>query len=238
MGKDLKHDEASRVTVSRNGVGAPAPTREYPLAGMRGAPWILVALLAVAVAWLGWRAFFYEEEGDIVGSAMLAFEKQNSLTVFSSRFEVVAESVNTPKVGPFAVDALESRQAMIVPASVEYRLDLGGMDRGDFAWDTEGETLSVVLPALTVSTPNIDEARARYFTDGVYVSRDASVSLSRNNSQQAERRARSFAENPEVMDLARAAAKDAIRQNLAIPLQVAGYGNVMVDVRFEDENEG
>src|SRR5690606_31977407 len=133
----------------------------------------------------GWRAFFHEEEGDIVGSAMLAFEEQNSLTVFSSRFEVVAESVNRPSVGPLDISALESRQAMIVPATVEYRLDLSQMDRGDFAWDPESETLEVILPGLRISTPNIDEAAARYFTDGLYVSRDASVSLSRNNSRQA-----------------------------------------------------
>ena len=230
MADDLKSRRDAAPPVERS--------REPNLTRIQAVPWLIVIVLLAAVAWLGWRAFFYQEEGDPVGSAMLAFEKQNSLTVFSSRFEVVAESVNTPSVGPFPVEALESRQAMIVPATVEYRLDLGGMDRGDFTWDAEGETLSVVLPALTVSTPNIDEAEARYFTDGFYVSRDASVSLSRNNSQQAERRARSFAENPEVMDLARVAAKDAIRQNLAIPLQVAGYGNVMVDVRFDDEDQG
>ena len=37
------------------------------------------------------------------------------------------------------------------------------------------------------------------------------------------------------MDLARAAARQAISQNLAIPLQVAGYGKVKVDVRFDGE---
>ena len=29
--------------------------------------------------------------------------------------------------------------------------------------------------------------------------------------------------------------REAVRQNLTIPLQVAGYGDVSVDVRFEDE---
>ena len=37
------------------------------------------------------------------------------------------------------------------------------------------------------------------------------------------------------MALAKVAAKDAIRQNLAIPLQVAGYGEVTVQVRFDGE---
>jgi hypothetical protein len=209
--------------------------REQALARIQAVPWLIVVVLLAAVAWLGWRAFFYQEEGDVVGSAMLAFEKQNALTVFSSRFEVVAESTSTPSVGPLDIGALESRQAMIVPATVEYRLDLSGMDRGDFAWNAETETLDVVLPPLRITRPNLDEAGARYFTEGLYVSRDASVSLSRNNSRQAETRAAEFAKNPQILALARNASKGAIRQNLAIPLEVAGYGDVTVNVRFEGE---
>jgi hypothetical protein len=212
---------------------APELGEERPLARVQAVPWLIVIVLLAAVAWLGWRAFFYEEEGDPVGSAMLAFEKQNSLTVFSSRFEVVAESVD--RRGVLNIDLLESRQAAIIPATVEYRLDLSSMDRDRFAWDAESETLSVVLPALRISRPNLDEAAQKTFTEGTYVSRDASADLARNNSQQAERKAAAFAKNPEVLALARQAAKDAVRQNLAIPLQIAGYGDVTVAVRFDGE---
>ena len=212
---------------------APELGEERPLARVQAVPWLIVIVLLAAVAWLGWRAFFYEEEGDPVGSAMLAFEKQNSLTVFSSRFEVVAESVD--RRGVLNIDLLESRQAAIIPATVEYRLDLSTMDRDRFAWDAESETLSVVLPALRISRPNLDEAAQKTFTEGTYVSRDASTDLARNNSQQAERKAAAFAKNLEVLALARQAAKDAVRQNLAIPLQIAGYGDVTVAVRFDGE---
>ena len=209
----------------------PAVRRETPLTRIQGAPWIVVIALLAAVAWLGWRAFFYQEEGDPVGSAMLAFEKQNSLTVFSSRFEVVAESVDNR--GPFG--QIEARQAVIVPASVEYRLDLSAMEEGDFAWDADSATLRVTLPQLQTSVPNIDEGSARVFTEGLFVTRDAASDLARNNSQQATRKASEFAKNPEILSLARQAAKEAVRQNLAIPLQVAGHGDVTVDVRFEGE---
>ena len=227
--RGLKEHETSALTprVGRH--------RDKALARVQAAPWLIVIVLLAAVGWLGWRAFFYEEEGDVVGSAMLAFEKQNALTVFSSRFEVVAESTSTPQVGPVPVPPLQSRQAMIVPATVEYRLDLSAMDRGDFSWDPANQTLDVVLPGLRITRPNLDEAAARYFTEGLYVSRDASISLSRSNSQQAEERAAAFARNPEVLALAREAARQAIRQNLAIPLGVAGYGDVTVNVRFESE---
>ena len=164
---------------------------------------------------------------------MLAFEKQNSLTVFSSRFEVVAESED--RRGIMGVDVLTSRQAAIVPANVECRLDLSSMDREDFLWNERTETLDVILPQLRISRPNLDEAQQKVFTEGAWVTRDASTDLARNNSQQAERKAIAFAKNPEVLGLARQAAKEAVRQNLAIPLQVAGHGDVTVHVRFQDE---
>ena len=224
MGSNLKTDTRGSET---------AKSHQPSLARLQAAPWLIVIVLLAAVAWLGWRAFFYEEEGDPVASAMLAFEKQNSLTVFSSRFEVVAESVD--KRGVLNINLLESRQAAIIPATVEYRLDLSQMDRDRFAWDEATETLDVVVPVLKISRPNLDEAEAKTFTEGTYVSRDASADLARNNSLQAERKAATFAKNPEVLRMARSAAKEAVRQNLAIPLQVAGFGDVTVNVRFDGE---
>ncbi|EDL47878.1 DUF4230 domain-containing protein [Erythrobacter sp. SD-21] len=211
----------------------PKAERSPSLARVQAVPWLIAIMLFALAAWLGWRAFIYKEEGDPVASAMLAFEKQNSLTVFSSRFEVVAESVD--RRGVLNIDLLESRQASVIPATVEYRLDLSSMDSDRLTWDEDSETLGVVLPALKISRPNLDEGAAKTFTEGTYVSRDASADLARNNSQQAERKAAAFAKNPQVLAMAREAAKEAVRQNLAIPLQVAGYGDVTVDVRFDGE---
>ncbi|WP_271076967.1 DUF4230 domain-containing protein [Aurantiacibacter sp. MUD61] len=224
-------------TKSRTGslIAEPKPSNEVADRSTGIAPWIVVALMAVALAWLAWEKWGPQDEGDIVATSMLAFERQNSLTVFSSRFDVVAESTSTPSIGPLDIDLLESRQAMIVPATVEYRLDLSGMDTSDFGWDENTQVLEVELPEITVSTPNLNEGQARFFTDGAWVSRDASASLSRSNSQIAERRAREFASNAEIMGLARSAAREAVRQNLAIPLEVAGFGDVDVRVRFADE---
>ena len=227
MANDTKHaDTLETGTVTK-------PRKEQSLARVQAVPWLIVILLIAACAWLGWRAFFHQEEGDPVDSAMLAFEKQNSLTVFSSRFEVVAESVD--KRGVLGVDLLESRQAAVIPATVEYRLDLSRMDRDRFEWDEASDTLDVILPALKISRPNLDEGSQTTFTEGTYVSRDASSDLARNNSRQAERKAAEFAKNPQVIAMARSAAKEAVRQNLAIPLQVAGYEDITVNVRFDGE---
>ena len=209
--------------------------RQQSLARVQAMPWLIVIVLLAAVAFLTWRAYFYSEESDPVGSAMLAFEKQNSLNVFSSRFEVVAESEDAR--GVLGIDLLKSRQATILPATVTYTLDLSHVGRDSFAWDASNETLDVVLPALKISRPNLDEAAAREFTDGNWVTAGAQRALSKNNSLQAERKAAAFAKNPQVLALARQAAKEAVRQNLAIPMQVAGYGDVKVKVRFEGEKQ-
>lgn len=217
----------------RTEIGTVLVHREKSLARIQAVPWLIVIVLIAATAWLTWRAFFFNEEGDPVGSAMLAFEKQNSLTVFSSRFEVVAESTNSQ--GVLGIDLIKSRQAAIIPAMVEYRLDLSTMDRDRFQWDEATNTLAVTLPTLRISRPNLDEAQARTFTEGNFVTGGAAQALARNNSLQAERKAAEFAKNPQVLALARNAAREAVRQNLAIPLQVAGYENAKVTVRFDGE---
>lgn len=231
MAQELK--EPALKDRTRSDTDAIPAWRERSLARIQAVPWLIVIVLLAATAWLSWKAFFDHEEGDPVASAMLAFEKQNSLTVFSSRFEVVAESTNSQ--GVLGIDLLKSRQAAIIPALVEYRLDLSSMDRDRFQWDEGTNTLAVTLPTLRISRPNLDEAQARLFTQGNFVTGGAAQALARNNSLQAERKAASFAKNPEVLGLARQAAKDAVRQNLAIPLQVAGYADAKVTVRFDGE---
>src|SRR5690606_25828101 len=49
------------------------------------------------------------------------------------------------------------------------------------------------------------------------------------------RKASAFAKNPEVLALARTAAKEAVRQNLAIPLQIAGYDRATAQVTLDGE---
>ncbi|MEL6485533.1 MAG: DUF4230 domain-containing protein [Pseudomonadota bacterium] len=193
--------------------------------------WLVIAVLAASAVFLGWRAYIYEEEGDPVASAMLAFEKQNSLIVFASRFEVVAQSEYEQTIATVPVRRV--RQAMIVPATLDYRLDLSAMDASDFVWDEASATLTVTLPQLQTSTPNLDEANARLFTEGLLNTGGSQQMLSASNSRIAQQKASAFAKNPEILSLARAAAKDAVRQNLAIPLQVAGFDNARIKVEFE-----
>ncbi len=190
-------------------------------------PW---ALFAATLAVLGWHVFKPEKLGDPLATSLVAFEKQNRLTVFSAELAPVVSSDDARYFG-----LLKTKQVAVIPARVDFTMDLSAMNRDRLKWDQEKRRLDVLLPPLQLSRPNLDEARAQYLREGVFITREAQDKLNRNTTQLAEQQATRAAANPVLMTLARNAAKDAIRQNLAIPLQVSGYGDVTVAVRFEGE---
>ena len=199
----------------------------------------LLTLPAVAALGLlalgGWYALksLAPDHGDPVAASLLAFEKQDRLTVFSAQLALVSASEDARVFG-----MLKSKQVAVIPARVDYSLDLTQMTPARMNWDQGKQTLDVTLPPLQLSRPNLDEAHAQYLREGVWITGEAQAKLTRDNTLVAERQAADQARNPALLTLARSAAKDAIRQNLAIPLQVAGYGAVSVTVHFDDEPAG
>ncbi len=209
---------------------SPEISRTQPLALVQGVPWLLFIVALALIAWLGWKAFGPKDLGDPLATSLVAFEKQNTLTVFSAQLAPVVASNDSRLFG-----TIQSRQVAVIPSRVDYTLDLSEMNASRLKWDADSETLDVQIPAVKVGKPNLDEGRAQYLREGIWISRDAQDSLTRKNTKLAEQQAVTQAGNPILLGLARTAAKDAIRQNLAIPLQVAGYGNVTVNVRFDGE---
>ena len=120
------------------------------------------------------------------------------------------------------VGAWETSTADGKPHQLRYRLSANGY---------------ALVETWTPGPPNLDEARAQYLREGVWISRTTQDKLTRENTEAAQRQASEEAVNPVLMSLARAAAKDAVRQNLSILLGVAGYGDVTVNVRFDGEKE-
>ncbi|WP_126172967.1 DUF4230 domain-containing protein [Altericroceibacterium xinjiangense] len=221
---------------TREGTRAPGvaepPHRDQPLARVQALPWLLFILMLALATWLAWQAFGPEDNGDPLATSLVTFEKQNRLTVFSAQLAPVVSSSDTRYLG-----LVNSRQVAVIPARVDYSLDLSQMDRNRLSWSPETNTLGVLLPPLRISKPNLDEARAQYLREGTWITREAQDKLTRDNTKLAEQLAVQQAANPVLVGLARSAAKDAIRQNLAIPLQVAGFGEVEVNVRFEGEKQ-
>ncbi len=195
--------------------------------------WLLPGLVGVnlaVAAWLLWRALFASPHGDPLATSLLALEKQNRLTVFSAQLSPVVAADDARLFG-----MLKSRQVAVIPARVDYGVDLSAMGKDRLTWDPVTQQLSVRLPPVQVSAPNLDEARAQYLREGVWITADAQTKLTRDNSLLAQQQAVQQAQNPVLMDLARQAARQAVSQNLAIPLAAAGYDRIRVTVRFDGE---
>jgi hypothetical protein len=212
----------------------PRPEPSAPLVQVRGRlavlPWLLFLGAAAIAVWLAWQMWKPVPIGDPLATSLVAFDKQDRLTVFSAELAPVVASDDSRLFG-----LVTSRQVAVIPARVDYAIDLGKVGRDRMRWDAASQTLTVRLPALEVTRPNLDEARAQYLREGVWITRAAQDKLTRDNTKLAERLAVEQAANPVLLGLARSAAKDAIRQNLAIPLQVAGFGDVKLSVSIDGE---
>ncbi|MDP3907870.1 DUF4230 domain-containing protein [Novosphingobium sp.] len=193
-------------------------------------PWLLAIAALATSGWLAWDRFGPQDIGDPIATSLAAFERQNSLTVFSAQLAPVV-SASDVRIGGL----LQTRQIAVIPARVDYTLDLSNIGADRMKWDAATRRLDVRLPPVSVGKPNLDEANAQYLREGVFITREAQAKLNRDNTLLAERQARAAAANPQLLDLARSAARDAVRQNLTIPLEVAGYGPVTVTVRFDGE---
>lgn len=193
-------------------------------------PWTLAGALAISSAGLAWLAFGPQDHGDPVAASISAFTRQNTLTVFSAELATVVTSEDARLLG-----LLESRQVAVIPARVDYTVSFAGIDAGDVTWNEATRELVVDLPDITVSRPNLDEARAQYLREGVFITREAQDSLTRDNTIEAERLAAEQAANPVLMNLARDAARQAISQNLAVPLAAVGQPQARITVRFAGE---
>ncbi|MFC0590207.1 DUF4230 domain-containing protein [Novosphingobium aquiterrae] len=205
-------------------------TRLTPAPQRFAAPWLGLASALVLAAWFGWKAYGPRDLGDPIANSLVALEKQDKLTVFSAQLSPVVAADDERLFG-----ILKSRQVAVIPARVDYTIDMDAMDRNRMKWDAAAKRLDVILPPLQIGRPNLDEGRAQYLREGVWITPDAQAKLTRDNTLLAEKQAGAQAANPVLVDLARSAAKDAVRRNLAIPLQVAGYGDVTVTVRIEGE---
>lgn len=239
MDDPLKTGTSSEVEVGAKPVTAPdsasppaahANRPTVAVARLLALSWLLLALALVAVGLLAWKLFKPEDLGDPIATGLVSFEKMDRLTVFSAQLAPVVASDDARLFG-----LVKSRQVAVIPARVDYGVNLGSVGRERMGWNAETHTLSVRLPDVTVSKPNLDEAHAQYLREGVWITRDAQDKLTRDNTLLAEQQAAGQAHQPVLVDLARAAAKEAVQQNLSIPLKVAGYGDVKVIVTIDRE---
>lgn len=180
---------------------------------------LLLALIGGGLyLWETWRARQIEGSVETVATASLqGLREQARLTAFVAQFVAVTTSEQS-RFG------LRAKQTMILPGLVRYELDLARIGDKDVSWDEGARTLTVMLPPLILSGPEVDLAGIQVYDGGglLLALTDAEKTLSSANRQSGQRALIAQARGAVPMRLARDATRAAIERSFALPLRAAG----------------
>ncbi len=164
----------------------------------------------------------------IATAALLSVRDSGRVVPFSARFVSVA-SASESHLG------LTARKTLIMPGIVRYGVDLARLRRSSLAWDEASRTLSVTLPPLELSGPEIDLNQVQESSEGglVMALAGSEKELDTANRQAAQDELMRQAREPRPMQLARGAAMRDVARAFALPLRASGV-EASVAVRFVD----
>lgn len=191
----------------------------------------LAALLLGAL--LGWLlapgpAAAPADANAIARQTLLSVRDQGRLATYGARFVAVVSATET-RLG------LSARKTLIMPGDVRYSVDLSRLTRRSLAWDEATRTLTVTLPPLEISGPDIDLNEVREYSEGgiLMALTDAERTLDQANRRSAQDELMRQARERTPTGQARNAAMRAVARTFAMPLRAAGI-DASVAVRFVD----
>lgn len=190
-----------------------------------------LALLVVAALFVMGRAqsTFDPKPETIAAASLQGLREQNKLSAFAARFVAVVTSTQT-RFG------LSAKKTLIMPGAVQYQVDLSKLTQNDVRWDAPTKTLTVTLPPVQVSAPEIDMKAIREYDGGgiLLALTDAETSLDTANRAAAQAELTKQAQESVTMKLATDATRRAVASTFAMPLKAAGL-DANVVVRFVGE---
>lgn len=193
-----------------------------------------LALLVVAAVFVMNRAqsTFDPKPETIAAASLQGLREQNKLSAFAARFVAVVTSTQT-RFG------FSAKKTLIMPGAVQYQVDLSKLTQNDVRWDAPTKTLTVTLPPVQVSAPEIDmKAIREYDSGGILLAlTDAETSLDTANRAAAQAELTKQAQESVTMKLATDATRRAVASTFAMPLKAAGL-DANVVVRFVGEGGG
>lgn len=198
--------------------------------------WIVLALVVFGLAFGG--AYFFQQRVNqqldgkvetIATASLQGLREQARLTAFIASFVAVVSSEQ-------ARFGLKAEQTMIMPGLVRYEVDLNALKPADVKWDKENNTLSVALPPLILSGPEVDLSGIRQYDGGgiLMALTDAEATLDAANRKRGQDELLKQAKGEVPMRLARDATRNAIERSFAMPLRAAGIKATVV-ATFADE---
>ena len=97
------------------------------LARIAALPWLLFIVTLAALAWFVFRPTGL---GNPLDTSLVTFQRQNRLTVFSAQLAPLVSAKDSRLFG-----LVNSTQMAVIPARVDYTIDLSRMGRDRIAWD-------------------------------------------------------------------------------------------------------
>lgn len=164
----------------------------------------------------------------IAQATLLSVRDQGRLVTYGARFVAVV-SASERRLG------LTATKTLIMPGDVRYSVDLARLGRRSLAWDAATRTLTVTLPPLEISGPEIDLNQVREYSEGgiLMALTDAERTLDQANRRSAQDELMRQARERTPMSQARNAAMRTVARSFAMPLRAAGI-DASVAVRFVD----
>jgi len=160
--------------------------------------------------------------------ALLSVRDQGRFHAFTARFVAVV-TASESRLG------LTARKTLIMPGTVRYSVDLARLNRRSLAWDEPTRTLTVTLPPLEISGPDIDLNQVQEYSDGgmLMALTNAERTLDQANRRSAQDELMRQARERTPTGQARNAAMRAVARTFAMPIRASGI-DASVAVRFVD----
>ena len=164
----------------------------------------------------------------IARNTLLSVRDQGRMTLYAARFVAVV-TASESRLG------LTARKTLIMPGDVRYGVDLARLNRRSLAWDDATRTLTVTLPPLEISGPDIDLNQVREYSEGgmLMALTGAERTLDQANRRSAQDELMRQARERTPMGQARNAAMRTVARTFAMPLRAEGI-DASVAVRFVD----
>ncbi|WP_442681046.1 DUF4230 domain-containing protein [Sphingomonas sp. ASY06-1R] len=202
-----------------------------PVAKFLGALLLVVVIAAGIIFALGWklRKELNPDPVTVAAASLQAVREQAVLVPFAARFVAVVTS-EQHRFG------LTAKQTLIMPGMVRYELDLAALQQRDLRWDAATRTLTVILPPLKVSAPEVDLRHVQSYGEGgvLMALTDIETRLDAANKAAGQTELVRQARDALPMKLARDAARNAIERSFAMPLKAAGIDATVV-AKFQSD---
>lgn len=168
----------------------------------------------------------------IAASSLQGLREQNRLSAFAARFVAVVTSEQS-RFG------LSAKKTLIMPGLVRYEIDLSKLQQKDLQWDEPAKTLTITLPPIEITGPQVDMTAIREYDGGgiLLALTDAEKTLDDANRKAGQTELVRQAREDVPMKLARDATRRAIANSFSMPLKAAGV-EANVVARFSDEFGG